>query len=291
MQNPLLSLQLLDALTAPGNPPKPNDDAWCATPRLAAVIDGATGLGGRLLPGESDAAWLAHRAAARLAVHAGHGDARAALAATTADLEADFRRERARAPAETYEIPFASLMMVEPLAGQGLRALWFGDCCAILQRPGGPVQVIGDAFDRRGGEAAGAARLAASSGSGPAAAEARTAFLPALRAQRNRCNQPGGPWVLAPDSRCAEMAQSAEIQAPEGTIVLLASDGFLALSSDYARYDPAGLLAAAQAAGLAALLDELRAIERGDPEGRLYPRYKTSDDASAVLLRVGQISA
>jgi len=34
------------------------------------------------------------------------------------------------------------------------------------------------------------------------------------------------------------------------------------------------------------LLEELRAVEREDPEGVRYPRFKTSDDATAVILRV-----
>ena len=37
----------------------------------------------------------------------------------------------------------------------------------------------------------------------------------------------------------------------------------------------------------AALLDELRDLERvRDPDGRTYPRYKISDDATAVLFDI-----
>lgn len=71
-----------------------------------------------------------------------------------------------------------------------------------------------------------------------------------------------------------------------GSVALLASDGFLALATDYGRYDPDSLIAAAQGEGLEALLAELRAIEQGAPEGLSYPRFKTSDDATALLLRV-----
>jgi hypothetical protein len=38
--------------------------------------------------------------------------------------------------------------------------------------------------------------------------------------------------------------------------------------------------------GLAALAEELRAIEEADAQGRKFPRFKKSDDATAILLRV-----
>ena len=62
-----MALELIDAVSAPGHPTRPNDDAYCHAGAVAAVFDGATGLGESLLPGGSDAAWLARRAAERLA--------------------------------------------------------------------------------------------------------------------------------------------------------------------------------------------------------------------------------
>jgi hypothetical protein len=46
------------------------------------------------------------------------------------------------------------------------------------------------------------------------------------------------------------------------------------------------LLDAAQAKGLAVLGSELRATENADPEGARFHRFKKSDDATAVLLKV-----
>ena len=71
----------LDALSLPGNPTKPNDDAWAQTNTAAAVFDGATNLGEPLLPGESDAAWLARFGARRLMAHCQDGAGRIWLAA------------------------------------------------------------------------------------------------------------------------------------------------------------------------------------------------------------------
>ena len=68
---------------------------------------------------------------------------------------------------------------------------------------------------------------------------------------------------------------------------LLCTDGFAALADQYGRYSPAEMVATARSAGLKAMLAELRRIERTeDPDGRLYPRFKISDDATALLFEV-----
>jgi hypothetical protein len=68
---------------------------------------------------------------------------------------------------------------------------------------------------------------------------------------------------------------------------LLCTDGFAALCDQYGRYSPADLVAAAKSQGLKALLAELRHVERTeDPDGLLYPRFKISDDATALLFEV-----
>ena len=128
------------------------------------------------------------------------------------------------------------------------------------------------------------ARLAGSRG--PAAAGVREEFLPALRESRNRVNTPGGDWLFAPDAACADHAEETRLKVAPGARILMASDGFLALSSDYARYTPEELFAAAVTRGLESLGQELRAVEASDPEGVKFPRFKKSDDATALLLRV-----
>jgi hypothetical protein len=66
-----MRLRRLDAITDAGGAGRPNDDAMCVGPGIAAVLDGATGLGSRLLDVPSDAAWVAERGAERLLHHAG----------------------------------------------------------------------------------------------------------------------------------------------------------------------------------------------------------------------------
>jgi len=281
-----MAFEILDSLSLPGDPAKANEDAFAAEPFAAAVFDGATPLGDPLLPGPSDAAWIAQFGVRRLMAHLRDGDApKAALRHALADAEHSFSGLRRRPPFERYEIPCASMMLVAA-RDNGFAAQWFGDCTALYRPPAGAATVLGKAFEARAGEAAEAAKFAQATSLAPVGALARAEALPHFRAGRVRVNTRGGTWLFAPDAQAAEHVAGTRIAVPAGTLILLFTDGFLALAGDYGLYDAAGLIAAAREKGLAALGRELRATEDADPEGRRFPRFKKSDDATAVLLRM-----
>ena len=277
-------LEILASLSLPGDPAKPNEDAFAVINSAAVVMDGATGLGEQLLPGRSDAAWVSTFGARRLMAHARDGDAPlSALAHALADTEKSFHGLRRRAPKEKYEVPLAAMMFVAETES-ALKALWFGDCGLIVKRPGEAAELVGDGFEKRAAEAKRAALLSVQTGVSATVGVNRPHILPALRASRNRMNGPAG-WAFGPDSRAAKHASSQTVEAPPGTLLLLASDGFLALGGDYGRYSADALLEAIEKDGLPKLGTELRAIEEDDPEGARFPRFKKSDDATALLLR------
>jgi serine/threonine protein phosphatase PrpC len=238
------------------------------------------------MPGKSDAAWLAQFGARRLLAHIMEGDApRDAVRHAMEDAERSFTALHWRAPVEKWEMPFASMMLV--LASKdGFEALWFGDCAALVKRPGQAVALLGDTLAKRELEAARVARLAAKHGLSPAAGHNRPEYLTALRRARNYANTDRGGWLFGPDPRAADHVDAKSAAAPKDTLVLLATDGFLALVSDYRRYDAEALMTAATSQGLEKIGEELRDIERADVDGTRFPRFKTSDDATAVLLRV-----
>ena len=280
-----MPFEILETLSLPGDALKPNDDAFAHSESAAVVLDGATSLGDPLMPGESDAAWIAHFGARRLMAHMRDGEApREALRYALADAKKSFEGLRRHPPKEKWQTPYASMMFAHDLP-DGFGALSFGDCVALVKRPGEKIEILGEAFDKRAAESRHVAKLAAEKGLPPASGANRPEYLPSLRAARNRVNS-GRHWSFSPDERAADHAQEWLVTAPRGTIVLLASDGFLALASDYGAYDADGLVSAAHAKGLGALGEELRAIEANDPEGHKFPRFKKSDDATAVLLKL-----
>jgi serine/threonine protein phosphatase PrpC len=278
-----MQFELVESLSLPGDASKPNEDSFSHASAFVCVFDGATVLGENLMPGRSDAQWIAQFGARRLRAHAesGEGISRDRLRAAAADAEKSFGALRHRAPAETYETPFASLMslFINP---RSIDALWFGDCGALIKSPDGSVSMVGETLKSRAQERSRASDLAETEG--VAAASVREKFLPALRASRNRVNKKGNAWLFAPDAKCADHAKEARLHVQPGSRILLASDGFFALVSDYGRYTAEGLIAAGEQGGLAALGNELRATEAGDPKGISFPRFKSSDDATAVLV-------
>lgn len=281
-----MTFRVLDSVSVPGNPAKANEDAFGAEARAAVVMDGATGLGDNLMPGRSDAAWLATFGARRLMAYVRDGaSAREAVAAALFDAQTSFEALRRRPPAETWEMPFSSMMLVAE-APRGIEALWFGDCAALVKRSDAAAEIVGDALDKREKEAQRVAKLSGKYGLTSASAANRPQFIESLRKGRNHANTVEGTWAFSPDVRAADHVNGKALEAPAGTIVLLCSDGFLALVSDYKAYDAEGLVAACQTKGLAKLVEELRAIEAKDADGIVFPRFKTSDDATALLIQL-----
>jgi hypothetical protein len=280
-----MSLEVLEYLSLPGDPTKANEDAFGHGEGAAVVIDGATPLGESLMPGPSDAAWIAQFGARRLMAHLRGGDgARKALRAALADTQKSFEALRRHEPEEIWQTPCASMMLAVP-GGAGMEFLWFGDCAALVKQGDAPVMVVGETFDKRAAEAGRAQALAKEKNLSPAAGLSRPEFLGSLRDSRNRINS-GDSWLFSPDVKAAAHVSRRVMKVAPDSHVLLATDGFLALASDYGVYSADSLMAAALDKGLAALGEELRAIEAGDAGGDRFPRFKKSDDSTALLLKL-----
>jgi hypothetical protein len=278
-------LRLLDSLSLPGDPAKPNEDAFAHKQSAALVMDGTTMLDDPRMPGPSDAQWIATFGARRLLAHLGDQEPKKALRAAMADAQKSFQALRRRELDAPWQLPCASVMLVaDAEARRGLEFLWLGDCAALLRQEGG-VTVIGESLARRAAESGRARSLAREKNVSPAAPGVRRQFLDHLRAARARVNS-GDYWLFSPDKRAAAHARRRIVKAEPGALLLLASDGFLALAVNYGAYDMAGLIAAAKTKGLAAMGEELRAIENDDAGGDRFPRFKKSDDATALLLEV-----
>jgi serine/threonine protein phosphatase PrpC len=284
-----VSLKLLEQLSLPGDPAKANEDSFACLDHAALVLDGATPLGPSLLPGPSDAAWIAQFGARRLSAHLKDGDApEDALKHALQDAEKSFAGLQRAAVREKWQLPCASMMMAVELdrdrRGSKIEFLSFGDCTALIEQDG-KVEIVGEAITKRRAEAGRAKRAAKDKNLPSVLGVHRPEIEPLLRAARNRINS-GSNWLFSPDARAAKHVARQTVTVREGARLLLASDGFLALVSDYDAYDIAGLMQAASGKGLAALGEELRAIEKNDAAGTRFFRFKASDDATALMLQL-----
>jgi hypothetical protein len=280
-------LKLVESLSLPGDPDKQNEDAFGGSDHAALVMDGATMLGDGLMPGPSDAAWIAQFGARRLIAHLKDEEPKKALKLALGDAEKSFAALRRAETEEQWQVPCASMMLAAEHE-KGLEFLYLGDCGALVEQPDdlpNGVKVIGETLDKRAEEARRAALLAKEKKLAPASGLRQPEFLRHLRLARNRVNS-GSYWLFSPDRRAAQHAQRRIVAVEKGAHLLLATDGFLALASDYGVYDAVGLLSAAKTKGLKALGDEIRAIENADALGETFARFKKSDDATALLLQI-----
>ena len=274
-----MHFDLLQSISLAGSLSTPNDDRAGSARAHAWVIDGATDLGPPGLVGaQGGAAWLASVAqTAFTAFTASTAETIATLyAGVAAQILAAWERDRTRDPEDRWEYPLASSLAVR-LDAEGLEIGWLGDCVGFLWSEG-RVTRLGAEKEIRNSEAERAASLA-EHGLGTRSAP----ILANLKSTRGR----PGMRVLSVDPAHMAQVDSARVPCAPGDEVLLMSDGYAALIDSYAAYDDTALFEAIRARGLAAIAEELRAIERDDAACTRYPRFKASDDATALWLRIG----
>lgn len=273
-------LTLVESLSLAGDRAKQNDDAFGAAPPRAWVIDGATDLHDEPISGAaSDAAWIAQRANAFF--HGQEGDPRVLFAAAAADARDFFDAPEG---VERWKLPTASALMILETP-DGIAGIDLGDSRCFVLDANGAAFAFGARPAASDRETKDAARFADNSKT-DAPALSRPDVLAHLRAQRARHNTEGGYWVFGLDPEAARHARAWDAALARPAHIVLATDGFAALVDRYAAYDAGSLVAAALEKGLAELGRELRAIETADSNGARHPRFKPSDDATALLLRL-----
>lgn len=283
------AMKLLDSMSSPGSKLEgglksgAGDDhyAFDEGGGWACVIDGATDVGPiRVFEhAESDAARFAELFAATLVAHPPGADE--AVAAYAPRLAAELARAAeadARFPLETAplsSLPTAAATLVHIRNGLA-DALTLGDTVAILRRPDGSIDVLGDAA-KPAEESQRARRVMQMTGAD------RMKWLQDTRELHNR---PNGYWIFGVQPEAVEHAVCQFAPCPPGGVLLLMTDGFYRLVSPYGRYDDAALIEAARAKGLGPLLTELRSLESNPGDDVRLGRFKTSDDATALLFEV-----
>jgi serine/threonine protein phosphatase PrpC len=283
----MAQLRVLDEISLPGSPNRVNEDSFGATGTIAFVLDGVTGLAdGPLLPGTSDAAWVA-QAARDLFLELGPGragDLRGLIAAVAEGIVRRFERERSRAPAERYELPWTTLSMIG-ITADTLHVAYLGDSRVLVETAEGEVHNFGMYKSRSPFEQKMSQKFVAQ-GKGIGVDVMRATVLPEMRRVRNTVNSEGGFWLLGADPNAAAHAGISSLKLTGPATVLLTTDGFYALKEDYEVFDDRDLIATGQTLGLAPMGVQLRKIEDEDPDGKRYARMKKSDDATALLVRV-----
>lgn len=275
-------LTFIEAISLAGDRAKQNDDACGFVGKRAWVIDGATDMHDAPLTGAaSDAGWIAHFANAYLHDAEG-GDLVMALRGASAAATETFQRLTQGRAIERWQSPIASVLMIQAHHGE-VSGAELGDCRLFALDADGAVQVVGGPGDAGDHES----KLAAQQTDAHKPLLQRTQTIDLLRRNRAALNRPGGShWTFGLDPECADHARTWSLTLKRPTHLLLMTDGFAALTDRYDAYGAGDLVKAALTRGLQELGRELRQIEAADAGGAKHPRFKASDDATALLMRL-----
>ena len=284
-------ISIIDTVSDPGKASRPNEDRLGYNGHAAFVMDGATGLGDRqFMEGYgSDAAWIAEFGTTRLAERL---DAIADPATVLRQISEEARDIFLGSAGDQprYAWPLCSLTGLQATPA-GFRWFGLGDSCLYLLHDDGQsdfVIPIPGAYEWEQHQAAKhIARVGGIGSAGVANDDPET--LEDLRRGRTRQNTADGTtWTFGIVPEAADHLAMVDVPVHGGgATAILCSDGVADLVALYKLYDPATLIQRAATAGLPALITELRHYERElDPDGLKFPRYKQSDDATAILLRL-----
>lgn len=274
-------LTFVESISLAGDRAKQNDDACGFRGNRAWVLDGATDLhGAPLTSWKSDASWIAHFANAHL-FGADGGDLRAAARNASDAAREAFLGLLGGRGFERWQSPISSLLMIEAEDGE-VSGIDLGDSRIFALDADGGVHVTGGPTTGREAET----RAAAQQTDSDKPLLERTNTIEMLRRSRASLNQEGAHWTFGIDPTCADHARAWSFKLARPAHLLLMTDGFAALTDQYGAYDAGALVRAALDKGLQELGRELRAIEVQDSSGALHPRFKKSDDATALLMRL-----
>lgn len=262
-----MHFDLIQSISLAGSTATPNDDRYGATPQRAWMIDGSTDLGPPGLMGsQPGAAWLAATASRAFAA-AETGTLGDTLDEVYARTAAAYAAERVRDPVDAWELPSAAFLAIALIDG-ALDLAWLADCVCLILRG----EVVTRLGPQPSADETEQARVHATGPERP---------LEMLRAERMRPER----RILGIDPTHRAHVEHLRVPVEPGDEVLLMTDGMGALVDDYG-IPLDSFIAMLRTEGLPALAAHLRAIETADGTRTRYPRFKGSDDATALWLRV-----
>ncbi len=273
----------LHRLSVPGS--RVNEDGIGLHGSFAWVIDGATGMSDeQLTSGGSDAAWLAGLVGERLLDLSGEQDMDMVLGRLEADIRSAFGEATAHVPGiDDHHAPSACLGLIRAQVEQdgdiAIKGRFLGDVIALVPSGGGVVRWTDERakpFERK--------TLAALGTRGHEPGQVPEAVRRQILENRTKLNQPDGYWVVNPRRPWSGQELRFEARVKPGEPIVLATDGFMRLVDVFEAYSDSSLHAQLAAGRGDDLMQELRERERGDLKAGAYPRVKTHDDATFLVI-------
>jgi hypothetical protein len=250
--------------STPGDAARANEDwAGASACGVAVVLDGLTEAGGTGC--SHGTAWYVHELGGHLMRLAARPDG--TLVSALGEAIAAVRDSHGSGCDLTHAgSPGATVALVRWRA-PAAEYLVLSDAYVVVDAGGDPLVVTdGSMPDRVAG----------------AAPDDADGFAAVIRERQQLRNRPGGYWVAQSDPWAATQAVTGVV-ADAASVVLL-SDGAAGLATFLGALSWRELVDLAVDRGPAELVAATREVQARDPHGRVWPRFKVHDDASAVVL-------
>lgn len=268
-----------------------NEDVYFAASKFMWVLDGATGLGDNLIKeAESDAKWYTAKIDAFLKNHIEEfeGSLVALMRECIRTVWADFLKkiEKEKICSENY--PSASGGIVR-LQGEQLEYIVFGDCPVILERKDGNVEEYVDHNLRNLDYWAVEKYLDMSERMGIPFREIQKREKQILIDNRKRMNTDAGYYNISFLPEAAEHAVYGILPRKDISAISLSTDGFaqyytlFGLAQNVEEY-----MKKMRLLQLEDIWRELYTKQIEDYKMENYPRFKVSDDATAIFCECGE---
>ncbi len=259
-------------------------------PKHLFVIDGASGLTGlQVTDHSSDAAWLAE--GLRQGLERLLPDLTRSPEDILREIAARLKEEfdacwKQQGRTESVEYPSAGVAIFR-LNNGVLEYFGIGDCTVTLEHIDGTIEVISETQLTVLDQAAIEAMTALSKETGCGIAQARKELNSLLIHNRKLRNQPKGYWIFDPSGVGLPHGRNESWPAGEICAVTAMTDGYAQLVEPFHTVeDLPDLHGQVKSIGLKVLAERLFSLQNADPECSGYPRFKQTDDTSALWAKL-----
>lgn len=274
-----------DSISLAGN--KVNEDTAYSADTYGWVIDGATGLNKKnLTKSESDAYWFVNEWNNYLKYNILNNSItlkEIIINGIVCISDKFYQISTSKAP-NKVDLPSASIVVIR-INNDKVEYFLLGDCTLVVQNSDGKSSIIKQKLLDKLDNKAKSEMAKLMRGKGISFNEARQEINPLLINHRLLKNTLGGYWTLEFDKNAVDNCLYGFLDFEECKKVLLMSDGFSAIFDNYNYTDENNIISLVENNGLQEIYNTIRSIEEEDSDILKYPRFKKSDDASAVLMK------
>lgn len=261
-----------------GTPERANEDWVAANPDAVIVLDGVTAPRVTERGCDHSVAWFTQQLGGRLLLLMSEDMSLAKVLATAITQVVDLHRDTCNLASPG--VPAAAVAMLRRRQDGAMDYLVLADTVIVLDTTQ-ELRVVSDTrVEKAAVEALARTRQEIIGTSEHQAAVARMSVE-----QLKQRNVPGGYWVAASDAEAAFHSFSGEVSVENVRRVAIFTDGASRMVDTFEQMDWAASLDYLQEHGPRGFIHQVRRIEATDPEGRRWPRFKRSDDATAALVK------